>query len=181
MCFKQVGVISTLNGQLLKLVEQFSYFSSNISSTESDVSIHVGKAWTIIDTLSIIWKSDLSYKMGIFPSCSCVSTIVYLHHLDSNEKARWELHKNAVYYFEQILEAAPNKTAALRPLASYLINHSSMMNIICWALLETKVKLISNVLLWIPILGHTSIGPLVKTYINQLCVDTEGPTKSDGW
>ena len=34
------------------------------------------------------------------------------------EKARWELHKDAVCCFEQILEAAPHKTAIVRPLTS---------------------------------------------------------------
>ena len=32
---------------------------SNISSTENDVNIHIGKAWTVIDRLSTEWKSDL--------------------------------------------------------------------------------------------------------------------------
>ena len=48
--------------------------------------------------------------MGIIPSCSHVSTIVWLYHIDSNEtpaeKAEWELHKNAEYCFEQIPKAA---------------------------------------------------------------------------
>ena len=49
--------------------------------------------------------------MGILPSYSHVITIVWLHHLDFNkipgEKAKQELHKDAVCYFEQILESAP--------------------------------------------------------------------------
>ena len=65
-----------------------------------------------------LWKN----KIGIFPSCSCDSTIVWLDHLDFNEifgeKARWELHKDAVCCFEQILEAALQKTAAIWPLTS---------------------------------------------------------------
>ena len=36
-----------------------------------------------------------------------------MHHLNSNEmikaKARWELHKNAAGYFEQILETVPQE------------------------------------------------------------------------
>ena len=63
MCFKQDGDISTLDGKPLKLVDQFTYLGSNISSTESDVNIRIGKAWTAIDRLSIIWKSDLSDKI----------------------------------------------------------------------------------------------------------------------
>ena len=34
-------------------------------------------------------------------------------HMEKN--ARWELHKNAMYCFEQILEATSYKTAAVQP------------------------------------------------------------------
>ena len=44
-----------------------------------------------------------------------------------------ELHKDAVCCFEQILVAAPYKTAAVWPLASHLTNYPSKT---CWALLE---------------------------------------------
>ena len=53
MSFKQDGTISTLNAKSLKLIDQFTYFGSNISSTESDVSICIGKAWTAIDCMEI--------------------------------------------------------------------------------------------------------------------------------
>ena len=43
MYFNQEGVISSLNDKSLKLVDQLIYLSSNISSTESDVNIHIGK------------------------------------------------------------------------------------------------------------------------------------------
>ena len=39
----------------------------------------------------------------------------------------------------------------------------------CW---RRKDKVISNVLLWTPIHGHTSVGLPVKAYIHQLCADT---------
>ena len=47
-------------------------------------------------------------------SNSCVNNIVWLHHLDSvkmfEEQAKWKLHKDVVRSFEEILEAASNKT-----------------------------------------------------------------------
>ena len=53
--------------------------------------------------------------MGILLSCSYVSTTVWMHHMDFDEtlgeKVRWKLHKDAICYFKQILEAAPDKTA----------------------------------------------------------------------
>ena len=53
--------------------------------------------------------------MGILPSCSHVSTTVWLHHMNSNKmfggKDTWKLHKNAIRCSKQILEAALHKTA----------------------------------------------------------------------
>ena len=43
MSFKQDEAIISLNGKPLKLVDQFIYLSSNITSTVSDVNIHIGK------------------------------------------------------------------------------------------------------------------------------------------
>ena len=39
------------------------------------------------------------------------------------KKARWELHENATYYFQQTLEAALHKTVTLQPLSSNLTNY----------------------------------------------------------
>ena len=44
-------------------MDQFTYFSSNISSTESYVNIHLLKVCDAINRLSIEWKSDLSNKL----------------------------------------------------------------------------------------------------------------------
>ena len=63
MCFNREGSISTLKGGPLKLVDKLTYLDSSVSSTESDVSIRLGKAWTAIDKLSIIRKCDLSDKI----------------------------------------------------------------------------------------------------------------------
>ena len=43
--------------------EIITYLSSNISSTERDVNVCIGKPWTAINILSTIWKSDFSDKI----------------------------------------------------------------------------------------------------------------------
>ena len=63
MGFNQTGDISTLNGSSLKLVDKFTYQGSSVSSTEKDIDTRLTKAWTAIDKLSIIWKSDLTDKI----------------------------------------------------------------------------------------------------------------------
>ena len=63
MCFNQRGDISSVKCGPLKLVDKFTYLRSSISSTENDISMGLAKAWTAIDRLSVIWKSDLTDKI----------------------------------------------------------------------------------------------------------------------
>ena len=87
------------------------------------------------------------------------------------EKAKWLLHKCAACCFEQILEAAPQKTAGVWAIAFHLTNnprptrHAEHCQ-------RSRVKLISKVLLWVLSLGNTSVGQPVNTYIHQVCADT---------
>ena len=103
--------ITSLSGKPLKLVNQFIYLSSNILSTESDVQTHIGKAWTAID-----WLRNLS-SLEILPSCSHVSTTVWLHHLEVKEtfrdKAHRKKHEDVACCIEQILEVAYYKRAVI--------------------------------------------------------------------
>ena len=63
MCFNQRGNISTLNSSSLKLVDKFPYLRSSVSSTETDINSWLAKAWTAIDRLLVIWKSDPTDKI----------------------------------------------------------------------------------------------------------------------
>ena len=63
MCFNQRGDISTLNGSSLKQVDKFTYLGSSVSSTETNINMQLAKAWTAINRLLVIWKSDLTVKM----------------------------------------------------------------------------------------------------------------------
>ena len=63
MCFNQIGDMSTQEGTSLKLVDKFTYQGSSVSSTEKDIDTRLMKAWTAIDKLSIIWKSNPTNKM----------------------------------------------------------------------------------------------------------------------
>ena len=83
--FKPGGAISTPRGKPLKLVGQFIYLYSNISSTETDINKRLAKAWAAIDRLSVLWKFDLSDKMGFLSNCGCVHTTVWMHHMEAEE------------------------------------------------------------------------------------------------
>ena len=126
MCYNQTGDISTLDGTPLKLVDKFSYLGSSVASTEKDIETRLTKAWTAINRLSIIWKSDLTDKMK---RSGHIDTAIWMHYMDSNktagEEARRQLHKNAACNLEQVLVATPHKTPTVRPPASYRENYSS--------------------------------------------------------
>ena len=78
MCYNLTGDISTLDGTSLKLVDKFTYLGSSVSSTEKDIDTQLTKAWTAIDRLSIIWKSDLTDKMKrSFFQAAVVSILLY--------------------------------------------------------------------------------------------------------
>ena len=63
MCYNQTGNITTQDGASLKQLDKITYLGSSVSSTEKDIDTRLTKAWTAIDRLSIIWKSDLTDKM----------------------------------------------------------------------------------------------------------------------
>ena len=82
-----------------------------ISSTESDVNIHIEKLLTAIGK-SIIWKSGLTEKLNQ-DFYDRVGTNVWMHYLDSyemhGEKARWELRKNATFVLNKFWMQHPIK------------------------------------------------------------------------
>ena len=78
MCFNQTGDISTLNGSSLKLVDKFTYLGSSVLSTGTDIDTRLTKAWTAINRLSVIWKSDLTdKKKRSFFQAAVVSILLY--------------------------------------------------------------------------------------------------------
>ena len=118
MCFNQTGNISTQNGSSLKLVDKFTYIGSSVLSTETDINTRLAKAWTANDSLSLIWKSDLTDKMKrSFFQAAVLSILLYgfttwMLTKRMEKKARRQLHKNAASNIEQVLEAATHKAVA---------------------------------------------------------------------
>ena len=121
MCFNQTGHISTLDGTSLKLVHKFTYLGSSISSTEKDIDTWLTKAWTAIDKLSIIWKSDLNDKMKrSFFQAAVVSIQLY-------GCTTWtlikRLEKKLDSNYTRILRAILNKSWQQHPTRHQLYGH----------------------------------------------------------
>ena len=143
MCFNQIGDIFTQGGCSLKLVDKFTYLGSSVSSIEADIDSRLTKAWTAIDKLSVIWKSDLTDKMKrrFLPSSGRVDTTIWMHYTDANwtdgEKARRQPTQECCEQFWTSpggnTPQSPNCTATYLPLKKL-----SKTNQTCRTLLEKQ-------------------------------------------
>ena len=178
MCFNQRGNISTMKGGPLKLVDKFTYLGSSVSSTENNINTRLAKAWTTIDRLSVIWKSDLTDKIkNNFFQTAVVSILLY-------GCTTWTLTKRMEKKLDgnytRMLRAVLNKSRRQHPTKQLLYGHlPPIMETIqvrrtrhpghCW---RSKDEFISDVLLWIPSHGRAKVGWPARTYIQQLWADT---------
>ena len=121
MCFNQAGHISPLDGTSLKLVDKFTYLGSSVSSTEKDIDTRLTKAWTAIDKLSVIWKSDLTDKMKrSFFQAAVVSILLYGCTTWTLTK---RLEKKLDCHYPRMLRAILNKSWRQHPTKHQLYGH----------------------------------------------------------
>ena len=124
------------------------------SSTEKDIDPRLTKAWTAIDRLSIIWKSNLTDKMKrSFFQAAVVSILLY-------GCTTWmltkRLEKKLDGNYTRMLRAILNKSWQQHTTRHQLYSHLPPITKIiqarrtrhtghCW---KSKDELISDVLLW---------------------------------
>ena len=177
MCFNQKGDISTLDGTSLKLVDKFTYLGSSVSSTEKDINTRLTKAWTAIDRLSIIWKSNLTDKMKrSFFQAVVVSVLLYRCTTWTLTK---RLEKKLDGNFTRMLWAILNKSRQQHPTRRQLYSHLPPVTKTIRArrtrhaghYWRSKDETVSDVLLWTPTYGQSKAGWPAWTYIQQLCDD----------
>ena len=178
MCYNQTGDISTQDGTSLKLVDKFTYLGSSVSSTEKDIDTRLTKAWTAIDKLSIIWKSDLSDKMKCsFFQSAVVSILLYGCTTGTLTK---RLEKKLDGNYTRMLRAILNKSWRQHPTRHQLYGHLPPITKTIqvrrtrhagysW---RSRDELISYVLRWTPTYGQAKAGRPARTYIQHLCEDT---------
>ena len=124
-CFNQTGDISTLDGSSLKLEDKFTYQGSSVSSTEKDIDTRLTKAWTAIDILSIIWKSDLTDKMKrSFIQAAVISILLYGCTTLTLIK---QLDKKLDGIYTRMLRAILNKSWKQHPTKHQLYGHLSLI------------------------------------------------------
>ena len=178
MSHNQTGYITTLDGAYLKLVDKFTYLGSSVLSTEKVIDTRVTKAWTAIDRLSIIWKSDPTDKMK--PSYFQAAVVSILLYGCTTWTLTKRLKKKLDGNYTRMLRAILNKPWRQHPTIHQLYGHVPPITKTiqfrrtrhaghCW---RSKDELISDVLLWIPAYGQAKAGRAARTYIQQLCEDT---------
>ena len=178
MCYNQTGEISTLDGTSLKLVDKFTYLGSSVSSIKKDINTRLTKAWTAINRLSIIWKSDLTDKMKCsFFQAVVVSILLYGCTTWTLTK---RLEKKLGSNYTRMLQAILNKSWQQHPTRHQLYGHlPPIMKTIqvrrtrhaghCW---RSKGEHLSDVLLWTLAYSQAKAGRPARTYIQQLREDT---------
>ena len=159
-------------------ITDITYLGSSVSSTENDIDTRMTKAWTAINRLSIIWKSDLIDKMKrSFFQAAVVSILLYGCTTWTLTK---QLEKKLDSNYTRILRAILNKSWRQHPTRHQLYGHLPPITKTiqvrrtrhaghCW---RSKDELVSDVLLWTPTYGQANAGRPARIYIQQLREDT---------
>ena len=136
------------------ILNGFTYLGSSIASTEKDIDMRLTKAWTAINRLSIIWKSDLTDKMKrSFFQAAVASILLYGCTTWTLTK---RLEKKLDGNYTRMLRAILNKSWRQHPKRHQLYGHLPPIMITipvrrtrhaghCW---RSRDELISDVLLY---------------------------------
>ena len=175
MCYNQTGDISTLDGTPLKLVDKFTY----LGSSEKDIDTRLTKAWTFINGLSIIWKSDLTDKMksNIFQAAVTSILLYGCTTLTLTKRLEKKLDGNYTRMLQAILNKSWRQHSTRHQLYGHLPPITKTIQVRqtrhaghCW---RSRDELLSDVLLWTLTHGRAKAGRPARTYIQQLCEDKE--------
>ena len=154
--------------------DKFTYLGSSVASTEKDIDTRLTKAWTAINRLSIIWKSDLTDKMKrSFFQAAVASILLY-------GCTTWTLTKRLEKKIDDNYTTILNKSWRQHPTRHQLYGHLPLITKTIQVRRTRHVghcgrsrdELISDVLLWTPTHGRAKAGRPAWTYIQQLCEDT---------
>ena len=136
------------------------------------------KAWTAIDRLSIIWKSDLTDKMK--RSFFQAAVVLILLYGCTTWTLTKRMDKKLDGNYTRMLGAILNKSWRQHPTRHQLYSHLPPITKTiqarrtrhaghCW---RSRDKLISDLLLWTPTYDREKAGRPAQTYIQQLREDT---------
>ena len=159
---------------------KFIYLGSSVESTEKDIETRLTKAWTAINRLSIIWKSDLTDKMKhSFFQAAVTSILLYGCTTWTLTK---RLEKKLDGNYTRMLRAILNKPWRQHPTRHQLYGHLPPITKTiqvrrtrhAWHCWRSRDEFIRDVLLWTTTHGiHTFSSYLrirdvvLKTYLGR--------------
>ena len=157
----------------------FPYLGSSVSSTETDINKRLAKAWTAIDRLLVIWKSDPSDKMKRSFFLAAVVSIL-LYGCTSTWTLTKRMEKKLDGNYTRMLRTILNKSWWQHPTKPQLYGHLPPITKTIkvrrtrhaehwW---RSRDEFISDALQWTPTYGRAKAGWPARTYIEQLCEDT---------
>ena len=135
-------------------------------------------AWTAIDRLSVVWKSDLTDKMKrSFFQAAVVSILLYGCTMCTlTKRMEKKLDGNYVRMLRAILSKSWRHHTKKQQLYSHLSPVTKTIKVRwtrhaghCW---RSRNELVSDVLLWTPSQGRAKAGRPAQTYIQPLSADT---------
>ena len=172
------GEICTADRTKLKQVQNFQYLGSWVDQSKQDLNIRKANAWTALNKLTAIWKSNLGRKLKVCFFRATVETVLLY-----GSKA-WTLRssqeKQLYGCYTRLLRAALNVNwrdhmtnielyRYITPISARLRDHHLCFSGHCW---RSKSEIISQMLFWELSRGKRTRGRPAMTYIDQLEKDT---------
>ena len=183
MAYNQDGQIKSVAGNNIKQVDNFVYLGSSIQTTEKDIQIRKAKAWSALNKLDVIWKSNMPSKLKRDFFKATVETVLLYGSTTWTLTKKQESSLDGTY--TRMLRAVLNVSWKDHPTKKFLYGHLKPISTTmreqrmrfsghCW---RNKVELASKLLLWDPKHGKRSVGRRRRTFIDQLADDAGCPVE----
>ena len=176
----EIGILKSLDDQVIKQVLDFVYLGSHAQSSEKDINTRIPKSWAALNKLTCIWKSNLPDNLKrsffkavvesvlLYGSTTWTLTKTMEKKLDGTYtrmlRAVLNLHWKKHPTLQQLYGNLPRISQVLLERRLWLAGHS-------W---RSKEELVIEVLLWTPSHAKPAVGRPARTYIDQLSDDAGG-------
>ena len=170
--------VTTLNGTVLEVVQDFVYLGAWIASTQRDIKVRRARAWQALHGMSKIWKSSMSDQLKRRLFVATVESVllygseawtlsvqdekaldgVYTRMLRMALNISWEDHVKNIDLYGDLPRVTDKIRGRRMRLAGHCVRHPELVA--------------SELVLWEPIHGRRGRGRPHSTYIDTLKRDT---------
>jgi len=185
LCYNQYhsGTIKSMKNENIKAVQDFTYLGSSIASTKKDIEIRLGKAWSALNKLDVIWKSSLPANLKRKYFQATVESVLvygatswtltksleksldgaYTRMLRAVLDLSWKQHPTLKELYDNI----PPVSSTIRDRRLRFAGH-------CF---RSKEEIASDLILWQPSHGLRTPGRPSKTFVDKLAEDMNCKTE----